>query len=75
MRLVDNWAAILRRAWSIRLALLAAILSGIEVALPFFTPEWPRGWAAAASFGCTGAALVARIVAQPKMLDRKQDKP
>jgi lysozyme len=34
MRLIDSWRVVLRRAWSIRLILLAALLSGLEVALP-----------------------------------------
>ena len=34
MRLLPDWRAVLTRAWSIRLILLAAVLSGLEVALP-----------------------------------------
>ncbi|WP_184117430.1 hypothetical protein [Aminobacter sp. DSM 101952] len=34
MTLVANWRAVLRQAWSVRLMLLAALLSGIEVMLP-----------------------------------------
>ena len=31
--LIDDWHRVLRRAWSVRLMLLAAVLSGLEVAL------------------------------------------
>jgi hypothetical protein len=66
MRLIDNWRVVMSRAWSIRLILLAALLSGLEVALPildgFF--QFPRGWFAAGSGLVTMAALVARIIAQ-----------
>ena len=33
MTLVANWRAVLRRAWSVRLMLVAAVLSAAEVAL------------------------------------------
>jgi hypothetical protein len=66
MRLIDDWHRVLRRAWSIRLILLAALLSGLEVALPILDSyiPFPRGWFAAASGFVTMAALVARIIAQ-----------
>lgn len=66
MRLIDNWPHILRRAWSIRLILLAALLSGLEVALPILDGfiNFQRGWFAAASGFITMAALIARVIAQ-----------
>jgi hypothetical protein len=64
MKLYDNWREILRRAWSIRLMLLAGTLSGIEVALPFFADLFPRGLFALLSSLAVGAAFVARLVAQ-----------
>lgn len=64
MKLYDNWRDILRRAWSIRLMLLAGTLSGIEVALPFFAELFPRGVFALLSSLAVGAAFVARLVAQ-----------
>lgn len=64
MRLLYNWRDILRKAWSIKLMLLAAILSGIEVMLPFFSDYFPRNLFAALSGLAVAAALVARIVAQ-----------
>lgn len=66
MRLIDNWREVLRRAWSIRLILLAALLSGLEVMLPILDGfiNFPRGWFAAASGFITMAALIARVIAQ-----------
>lgn len=63
---IDDWSRVLRKAWSIRLILLAALLSGVEVALPILDGliEFPRGAFAAASAFVTMAALVARIIAQ-----------
>ena len=60
----DNWRIILKKAWSIRLMLLAALLSGIEVALPFFTDRFPQGVAGVLSLFVTMAALIARVVVQ-----------
>ncbi len=61
---VPNWKLVLRHAWSIRLMLLAALLSGAEVALPFLEYQMPAGIFAALSAVTTAAALIARFVAQ-----------
>lgn len=66
---IDNWRAVLRKAWSVRLMLLAAVLTGAEAVLPFFSPREPSLWFAFATFAVVCAALVARFVAQPKMHD------
>ena len=64
MKLYDNWKEILRKAWSIRFMIIAAILSGIEVILPFFNESIPKNVFAALSFVFVSAAFVARLVAQ-----------
>lgn len=66
MRLVDDYRSILKRAWSIRLLILAGVLSGAEVALPFLAGVLPvhPGVFAGLSFLATSGAFVARIVAQ-----------
>jgi hypothetical protein len=64
VRLVWNWREVLRKAWSIRLMLLAALLSGVEVSLPFFMHSMPRGIFAGLSFLVVASAFVARLVAQ-----------
>lgn len=71
MRLVDNWRAVLQRAWSIRLILLAGLLSGIEVALPLFgnAVSIPPGAFACLSLAFTASAFVARLVAQKGVSD------
>lgn len=66
MRLVDNWRTIIRNAWSIRLILLAGFLSGLEVALPYFT-NIPSGLFSVLTLGVTASAFVARLVAQKKI--------
>lgn len=64
MKLLSNWREVLRKAWSIRLMLLAALLSGVEVILPFFMDAFPRGVFAILSFGTVAGAFVARLIAQ-----------
>lgn len=64
MHLAPNWKDILRKAWSVRLMVLAALLSGSEFALPYFGDKVPPGVFAALGFVVTGAALVARFIAQ-----------
>lgn len=68
MKLYENWLEILRKAWSVRFMLLAALFTGVEAALPVLQPvvdgHVPPGLFAALSGLATAAALVARIVAQ-----------
>lgn len=64
MKLIEDWKRIVRKAWSFRLMVLAAILSGAEVVLPLFMDSLPRGLFAVLSFVAVGGGLVARIVAQ-----------
>lgn len=63
--LYPNWKDIARKAWSIKLILIAGFLSGCEVALAiagnlYFKP----GVLAALSAAFCFAAFVARLVAQ-----------
>ena len=71
MTLLPDWQDILKRAWSVRLIVLAAVLSGVEAVLPMFTDAFPRGTFAAVSGFVTAAALLARVLAQPS----KDDEP
>lgn len=70
--LIDDAKTVLRRAWSIRLAVLSAVFSGLEVLaglLPLLAlpPGLMNGLAAL----CAIAAAASRLVAQPKMRRRK----
>lgn len=65
--LVNDWQRLLRKAWSVRLALLSALLSAIEFGVQYLAPEKSSGaFALVAMFVSLGAS-VARIVAQPKL--------
>lgn len=69
MKLITNWQQIIKKAWSVRLLVVAAALSGTEVALPFFADSFPRGPFAALSFLAVASAFVARLVAQKEFAD------
>lgn len=73
MRILKNWRGIIRKAWSIKLMVLAGILSGFEVILPFFSDHLPRGFFASLSFLVVSAAFVARLVAQKEMSSDDDD--
>ena len=76
MTLTSNWRDILTKAWSMRFIILAALLSGFEVALPILREAIepldliPTGVFAGLSFVATAAAGIARLVAQPVSLPK-----
>lgn len=71
MRLIRDWQRVLRYGWSLRLILLAALLSGAEVILPLFSDVIPRNLFALLSMFVTVGAFIARLTAQPKMEAKK----
>ena len=66
IKLHEDWKNIAAKAWSFRLAGIAAVLSGTEVIVPLFADVIPRNLFAALSFLTVVAAMLARVVAQPK---------
>ena len=66
MKLASNWRAVLRHAWSLRLALLSAALGAAEVAIQILTdnPPLERGVFAALAAAVSLASAVARVIAQ-----------
>lgn len=67
MKLKSDWKEILRKAWSVRLIILAAIFSGLEVVVPLFYDAFPRNTFAVLSGITTAAALIARVMMQRNM--------
>jgi hypothetical protein len=61
-----DWRRVLKRAWSIRLMLLAGLLSGLEVALPLLGGlfDVPHGALAGISGLTVAGAFVTRLLAQ-----------
>ena len=68
-----EWPNILKKAWSIRLMLLAGFFSGMEIGLPFLEGQLPvgRGTFAALAFVSTMAAFVTRLLAQSTFKDKQ----
>lgn len=67
MELIQDAKNVLLKAWSVRLALLAAVFSAAEVALPFFAPFIPPKTMAIMAIVSSMGAAIARVVAQPAM--------
>lgn len=66
MKLIPDWRTLWHRLWSVRLSLLAALLSAIEVGVQ----TWLEGRPPLLMIGVMVMSLgasVARIVAQPKL--------
>lgn len=64
MVLHPEWKKILRKAWSIRLAALAGLLTGCETILPMFVDVLPRGLFSGLSIFVVMGAMIARVVVQ-----------
>lgn len=69
MKLIDQWKAVLSKAWSIRLALLSAVLGALEVGLPFFSDIAPPKLFGSLSAAVALASAIARLVAQKELSD------
>lgn len=67
MALIPDWRRVLRMAWSVRLAALAGLLSAAEAVLPWFAGDMPLAWFAVLSAVASIGAVVARLLAQPRM--------
>lgn len=69
MSLIENWRRVLRYAWSIRLIVLAAVLSGLELVVQLVGASLPIPpmTLGVLSFVVTVAAFIARFVAQPSV--------
>jgi len=65
--LIYGWRKVLRKAWSVRLAILSGAFSAAEVVLPMFSDALPRGAFALLSVLAGVGSAVSRVVAQPEM--------
>ena len=74
MTINPDWKRILIKAWSIRLIVIASILSGIEAIIPFLGDALPipPGLFAALSLFISASAFFARIVSQKDFRDADQ---
>ncbi|MBL3570664.1 hypothetical protein BV509_02450 [Rhodovulum sulfidophilum] len=67
MKLVPNWRAVLRRAWSVWILAAMVILSGLEAASALVSADMlglsPEVYASAVGL-LSAAAMLARVIAQ-----------
>ena len=64
MKLYPNWKEIMRKAWSIRLAMLATAFSLLQVVIPIYADVLPRDTFAILTAVATVGVIVARLVWQ-----------
>jgi hypothetical protein len=69
MNLLPDWKRVLKKAWSMRLMLLAGLLSGCEAVLPMFSDSIPRGVFAMLTMLVIPLAMLARVITQKEMRD------
>lgn len=82
MTLLPDWKQVIRKAWSVKFMVLAALLSGCEVAVSILQPaiaeSLPPGVFASLAGLVTAGALVARVMAQteatPEIADARVKK-
>lgn len=67
MTLNENWRLLLRKAWSVRLMLVAFVFTAAEVMLPFFSDAVPPRVFAVMSGIAVAGAFVSRLIAQKDM--------
>ncbi len=78
MTLIPDWKQVIRKAWSIKFMVLAALLSGVEVVFQIIEPamsaDMPKGLFASLAGMVTAGALVARVLAQNEAGDDGEKK-
>ena len=68
LELIEDWRAVMTRAWSMKFSILAAILGGLEVGVQYVQPAGiPNGVFAGIASAVSLSAAVARLVAQREL--------
>ncbi|SEN31369.1 hypothetical protein SAMN05428959_1011134 [Duganella sp. CF517] len=68
IKLIGDWRAVLKRAWSVKFNVLAALLGAAEMVVLFYQPASIRpGVFAGIDGGVSLAAALARLVAQNEL--------
>ncbi|AZO29441.1 hypothetical protein [Mesorhizobium sp. M1B.F.Ca.ET.045.04.1.1] len=69
MRLIDDWWAVLKHAWTIRLAILIALLNGVSAVVYFITASLPVPpiWLIILNGALTTAIPLLRLIPQKKL--------
>lgn len=72
MRLVEDWKKIVRRAWSIKFAILTLFAALLEVVLPAFTSVVPIGVMAGLAAVSSLLSALTRVLQQQGFHDDPQ---
>ena len=67
MTMIDDWRVVAKKAWSMRLILACAALSGMEAALPMLSGWMPSGVLAGLSCVAAIPAGIARVIMQKEL--------
>jgi hypothetical protein len=68
LELIEDWQAVLSKAWSMKFSILAAILGGLEVGVQFVQPAGiPNGVFAGIASAVSLAAGISRLIAQTEL--------
>lgn len=68
IKLIDDWQAVARKAWSMKFNLLAALLGAGEVAVQLYQPPGiASGAFAGFATGVSLAAAISRLIAQQEL--------
>lgn len=70
--LIKNWKRVALRGYSPWLIMLAAIFSGLEIALPFIPIPMHSGTFAGISLAVSTIAYIARFIAQKELHDENE---
>lgn len=70
MELVEDWQAILKKAWSVKFNIAAAVFGALELVVALVQPAAvPHGVFAGIAFFVSIAATGARVMAQKELAD------
>ncbi|NML61844.1 hypothetical protein HHL21_12310 [Massilia sp. RP-1-19] len=70
MQLVEDWQAVLKKAWSVKFNIAATLFGAAEVVVALVQPAGiPNGVFAGLAGLTTTAAVVARVLAQKELSD------
>ena len=64
LKAVPEWRRVIRKAWSIRLSILAGLFAGVDALLPVFSDAVPRWVFAALCIVASIGSIVSRLIAQ-----------
>ena len=67
MKLVSNWKPVLAQAWSVRLAMVAAIATTVQLLLPELEPVLPKEWFTWISLLAAIGVVIGRLIDQPEL--------